>query len=100
VLFVNRRHLRYGLDRPHVLDSESSHAQGVVGFLDFTWHLALALADKAAVPGKDQWGPRILPRRQQRATSAAIRLHLQHDTHASLASIALLVALPCKDLSE
>ena len=65
MLFANRRHLRYGLDKPQVLDSESSHAQGVVGFLDFTWHLALVLANKAAVPGKDQWGPRILPRRRQ-----------------------------------
>jgi hypothetical protein len=44
--------------------------QEVVGFLDFTWHLALALAYKGAVVGKDQWGPRILPRRRQRATSA------------------------------
>jgi hypothetical protein len=52
--------------------------QGVVGFLDFTWHLAQDLAEVGAVVEKANRRPQILHVSRQRATSAATRLHLRH----------------------
>jgi hypothetical protein len=66
--------------------------QGVVGFLDFTWHLAQDLADVGAGVEKANRRPQISHVSRQRATSAATRLRFQHHARVqrSTCGVALL----------
>jgi hypothetical protein len=65
--------------------------QGVVGFLDFTWHLAQDLAEVGAGVEKANDRPQIL----HVLDNVRPQPRLDFDFNTDLASSALLVALPC-----